>query len=353
MIFTVLLVISLILLALVIWPFKIAFFLAAVLAGALFPWQDRLAARLGGRRQLAAAVLTLGVVVAVLLPLSAITTVVVSEVTDGARFVARTLRTEGVEGLVNELPRPLRRTARRVLEVIPLDGETLQEAPGMGASGAASAAASALRATMRSLLQATLMLVALFFLLVDGRRFVAWLASIAPLRRGQLEELLGDFRRTSVTVMKSSLLTAFVQAAAALVGYFIARVPQPFFFALVTFFFALIPVIGAASVSVVLGVALLLGGHTVAGVFLLIYGVLVVGLVDNIVKPMLIKGGMELHGAVVFFALLGGIAMFGPIGLLAGPLIVAFFLALVRMYDRDYGKGAEQRVAPAPHAEAA
>jgi predicted PurR-regulated permease PerM len=63
----------------------------------------------------------------------------------------------------------------------------------------------------------------------------------------------------------------------------------------------------------------------------------VVGLVDNVVKPLIVKRGLQLHGAIVFFALLGGLAVFGAVGLVIGPLIVALFLALVRMHERDYG----------------
>ena len=67
--------------------------------------------------------------------------------------------------------------------------------------------------------------------------------------------------------------------------------------------------------------------------------ILVVGLVDNIVKPMVIKGGIEMHGAVVFFALIGGFAVFGPIGLVLGPLSVTFLLSILRIYQRDFGTG--------------
>jgi predicted PurR-regulated permease PerM len=70
--------------------------------------------------------------------------------------------------------------------------------------------------------------------------------------------------------------------------------------------------------------------------FLAAWGIVVVGLVDNVAKPFLIKGDVEMHGAVVFFALIGGIAAFGMVGLLLGPLAVAMLLALLRMYRRDY-----------------
>jgi predicted PurR-regulated permease PerM len=81
----------------------------------------------------------------------------------------------------------------------------------------------------------------------------------------------------------------------------------------------------------------------------------VVGLTDNLVKPYLIRGGVSIHGAVVFFALLGGLSVFGPIGLLLGPLIVAFFLSVIRIVRRDYpaepaAEGGPERPLTAPAA---
>lgn len=116
----------------------------------------------------------------------------------------------------------------------------------------------------------------------------------------------------------------------------ITRVPNPFFFTLVTFFVAFIPAIGAAVVCLFAAVLLLVTGHPYMAIVLAAWGLVVVGLVDNLVKPLLIRRGLEIHGGVVFFSLIGGLAAFGAIGLLIGPLTVAFFLALLRMYHRDY-----------------
>jgi predicted PurR-regulated permease PerM len=77
-------------------------------------------------------------------------------------------------------------------------------------------------------------------------------------------------------------------------------------------------------------------GHPYMGLFLAVWGTVAVGLIDNIVKPFLIKGDLEMGGAVVFFALIGGIGAFGMVGLLVGPLAVAAFLTLLRMYRRDF-----------------
>jgi predicted PurR-regulated permease PerM len=122
----------------------------------------------------------------------------------------------------------------------------------------------------------------------------------------------------------------------ALIGYVIAGAPQPVFFAALTFGVALIPAVGATAVVLLLAALQALTGHTTAAIFLAAWGLVVVGLVDNLVKPLLIRGGVQLHGAVVFFALIGGLAAFGAIGLVLGPLVVALLLAVLRIYHRDF-----------------
>lgn len=203
---------------------------------------------------------------------------------------------------------------------------------------AARAVTGAVAATGSIAFQTVMMLIALFFLLTEGARLVSWVESVSPLRRGQTREILREFRSVSVAVLVSSVATAGVQAAAALVGFLIARVPAALFFAGVAFFMALIPAVGAAIVVLVAAALMFFSGHPWAALFLAIWGTVVVGLVDNIVKPLLARRGMHQHAAIVFFALLGGLAAFGTVGLLLGPLIVAFFLALLRIYERDYGR---------------
>jgi predicted PurR-regulated permease PerM len=180
-----------------------------------------------------------------------------------------------------------------------------------------------------------MMLIALYFLLVSGKDLVAWLDSVSPLRPGQTRELYAEFKKVSYAVIVATVATAAVQAVVALVGYLIARMPHPVFFATLTFFIAMIPAIGAAGVCLFAALILLATGHPYASLFLALWGVLVVGLIDNVVKPFIIKGELEMGGAVVFFALIGGIAAFGMVGLLIGPLAVATFLTLLRMYRRD------------------
>lgn len=327
---------SMVLLAMILQPVAIALFLAAVLAGTLAPVQVRLARRLGGRRGLSALLLVLAVLIVLVGPLAALSAVLVNEASDGLKFVLDTVRSEGVSGLVARLPEPLQQGAQFVLRHLGDLNQLLERTLPAQGGKAATVMGAALAATGSLVFDLAMMLVALFFLLSSGDELLAWIDSVAPLRRGQTHELVAEFRKVSYAVLMSSIVTAGAQALAALIGYLIAQVPHTAFFTALTFFLALIPAIGAASVCLFAALILALTGHPYMAAFLAVWGVVVVGLVDNVVKPYLIKDEIEMSGAVVFFSLIGGLGAFGLPGLLIGPLAVALFLTLLRMYRRDY-----------------
>jgi predicted PurR-regulated permease PerM len=334
------------LLSRVIMPFAAALFLAAVLAGAVHPLYERLAARMGGRRTVAAGVATLAIILVVILPLAWLAVVLGQEVADGVSYVRKTLRSEGVGGLVADLPAPLRSAAQKVLDKIPHDSQDLSDVAGAQGGRAASAVGGILSATWGVLIQMVMMLIAFFFLLIDGPALVRWFVDIMPLRRQQTLTLLTDFRKVTVAVLVSSIATSAIQAAVAFVGYLLARVPNAMFFGFVTFLVGLVPAVGAGAVTLGAAAIVFLSGRPGAALFLAIWGIVFVGLADNVVKPYLIRGGIELHGAVVFFSLVGGLAYFGPVGLLAGPLIVSFFMAVMHMWRSELGPAGEGSTEP-------
>jgi predicted PurR-regulated permease PerM len=339
--FLFLLVVATLLLGAVVYPLASSLFAAVVLAGVLWPAQVKLAARLGNRRRLSAGLFVAAVVLLVVGPLVALSTVVVTEGRAGLRFVTQTVKSEGVHGLLAPLPEPVRNVVLRALEQLPTQpgdslDERVQEQVSAQSGNAAAAVGTVVAATGSLMFQAVLTLIALFFLLASGDHLVVWLDQVSPLRSGQTHELLREFKKVSYAVIVSTVLTAGIQAAVALIGYLIARVPHPVFFSTATFIVAFIPAVGAASVCQAAALLLYLGGHPYAALFLSLWGLLAVGLVDNIVKPLLIRGEMNLPGAVVFFSLLGGLATFGAVGLVVGPLSVALFVTVLRMYQRDF-----------------
>jgi predicted PurR-regulated permease PerM len=327
---------SLALLASIVYPFASAFLFAAVLAASFNAWVDRLASRLGGRRALAAGVTTVAVALLIVLPAAVLVVVLGREAVTAVAHVRETLQEGGIPALLEDLPPALQGLAREILKYLPQGGEPIEDLA-TAPTRAAAAMGGVVMATSRALLEIGLMLVALYFLLVDGPQLVDWLADVAPIGKTRTLELLSDFRNVSEAVLFSSFATAGVQSAVAFAGFLAVGVPQPLLFTLATFIVAFIPVLGAASVGLAVAAFFYLVGQLGAGaaLALALWSVLGVGLADNLVKPLLMKGRMEIHGAIIFFALVGGLAAFGLVGLAAGPLIVSFFLAIVRMCRRD------------------
>lgn len=333
----ILLVLSLGLLAVITSPFSTGLFLAAVVAGALTRPNRWLRERLWNQKQLAAGVLVLGVLLALILPIGGMTAALLRQAFEAINFIRTTLESQGVHGLVTKLPQSVQVLAEQLLKSLPTNEAQLLSFFGLQGGRAAEAVGGILSATSRAVVQLIFMLIGLFFLLTDGRELLDWLNEVVPLKEGQFLQLMNEFRRVSVAVLLSIFATAGVQALAAYLGFLIAGVPNAIFFALVTFFAAFIPAVGAVGTSVLLAALLFFNGRPGHGLFLVLWGLLVVGVIDNFVKPLFIGSqGLTLHPAVVFFSLLGGLAIFGYIGLIAGPLIVTFSLALIRMMEREF-----------------
>jgi predicted PurR-regulated permease PerM len=328
---------ALALLVVILLPFWKPLFVAAVLAGALGPATTRLAAALRGHRKLAAAILTAAILVAVIAPLSALGAVLAPQVQAGVGWLRQALADKSLQRLVEHVPAALQPFAQRFAEALPSSLGRLQEMAASEGARAATVLGNVVSTTGSLLFQGILTLVALYFLLLDGPALVDWLNEAIPLKRGQITELLREFRRVTVIVLVSTIATGGVQSLIATVGYLIASVPNPIFFGVTTFIVSLVPFLGATVMVIALAAVKLATGHTGAALFLLGWAVGVVGMIDNVVKPIFIRGGVPIHGAVIFFALFGGIAAFGPIGFLVGPLAVTFIVAVVRMYRRDFG----------------
>ena len=339
-------VLSVALVCFVLYPFASALLFAAVLAGSLLRPTEALAARVGGRRPLAAGLVTALVAVLIVLPASGLAIVLGREAIDAVGYVSDTLAQGGAPALVARLPPPLRAIAEALH--LPGDRAGVSELAQQQTGRAAAAVGGVLLATSNALVQIGAMLVAFYFLLLDGPRLVEWLAGTAPIGRARTYELLHDFRTVSEALIVSSAATAGVQTLVALAGFLLAGVPQPVFFAFVTFIVAFVPMLGAASVSVALAGMLYVTGHAPQALFLLLWGLVAVGFSDNVVKPLMLRNRTEVHSAVIFFALIGGLAAFGIAGLVAGPLIVSFFLTTSRMCRRDLVEADEQR---APRAQ--
>ncbi|MEO8875247.1 MAG: AI-2E family transporter [Polyangiaceae bacterium] len=184
---------------------------------------------------------------------------------------------------------------------------------------------------------------ALFFLLLTMHLFLrTWYQmlpraeAVFPLRPDYTRALFEEFRKVGRTTLQGTIVTGIAQGTLAGIGYAIAGVPNAIFFGVLTALASLIPAVGTLLVWVPAGVVLLLSGHSLAGIFELIWGALcVVGLSDYVIRPRLVGGDEDTPALLTFASLFGGVEVFGLQGLIVGPLLMSLALAVLKIYERE------------------
>lgn len=306
-------------------PLWLPLVLAAWTADLAAPLLRRLERLLGGRRRGAAAALTL-LAFAVMTPLALLTHKVIS---DGALLFDQVRAALATNGSLGHL---VDGSAGR-------PGWTLDEWAALAGRYGASAwqaLAVVARTSARAFVGVLVYTVALFGIAASGGEAWAFLERALPLDREDLERFASAFRETGRGLVVGAGGTALAQGVIATVAYAIVGVPNPLVLGALTAVCALVPFIGTALIWVPLAVQLALGGSVGRAIGLAIVGVAVIGTVDNVLRPLLTRyGKLKLPGAVVLFAIVGGVAALGPTGALLGPIVVRLtFEALAILRER-------------------
>jgi predicted PurR-regulated permease PerM len=206
--------------------------------------------------------------------------------------------------------------------------------------GVSKVVASSGRATFHT----AIMLIAFYFLLIEGSRIAEWMRRVSPLEARQTRDLLDEFRAVSRASILGTAIAALFQALTATLGFFITGVPHAVFFGMCTLIASFIPVVGTLIVWVPAVAFLWLAGHHGSAVLLAAWCMVFVVGAEHVGKPLILRrvlgGQQEMHTGIVFLSLLGGLEMFGLIGLVLGPLVFAFLLAMLRIYERDFRRPA-------------
>ncbi|MCA9241856.1 MAG: AI-2E family transporter, partial [Planctomycetales bacterium] len=185
------------------------------------------------------------------------------------------------------------------------------------------------------------MTVSVYFFFADGPAMVKTLMHLSPLDNAYESELLERFAEVSRAVVLATVLAAIVQGTLAGLGYWLAITFTGaegwpiFLLTMLTMILAMVPFVGAAAGWVVVSVGLFLQGHTGAAVALAVYGAGIVSTADNVVKPLVLHGQSNLHPLLALLSVLGGVTVLGPIGILVGPMLVAFLQALLTMLRKE------------------
>jgi len=190
----------------------------------------------------------------------------------------------------------------------------------------------------------------LFFIFKDGDRLVKKLVSYLPFGRKKSLIILRHLKNMADAVIYGQIVTAFIQAVLATGAYVVLGLKAPLLLGVITFVFALIPMIGPMFMYLPLSLSMItssiIGNQSSSlfkGIALLIYGLAIISSVDNIVKPLLISEKVRLHPALVVVGVIGGLTVFGVLGVVLGPLILALLSSLFKIYEMK-DEMIEQRV---------
>jgi predicted PurR-regulated permease PerM len=182
-----------------------------------------------------------------------------------------------------------------------------------------------------------LTLFTLFFFLRDGKDFCDRIRRLLPMDSEHQERLFNKIVDAITAVVQGSLVVATLQGFLAGVAYWLLGVPFAAIWGVATAFMGLLPIGGTALVTIPVSIYLFLQSDTWRGVAMLIWSLGIVGMVDNLVKPLFIGSRLQLPVLVLFFSILGGISVFGALGLILGPVLFALLAAVLDLYLEEYG----------------
>lgn len=187
------------------------------------------------------------------------------------------------------------------------------------------------------------MLYLLFFLLRDGRSLAQRIRLAIPLQADHKAELASKFTTVIRATVKGNLAVAAAQGALGGLIFWILGIQGPVLWGVVMAFLSLLPAVGAGLIWAPVAIYFLASGAVVKGVALIAYGVLVIGLVDNVLRPVLVGKDTKMPDYIVLISTLGGMALFGLTGFVIGPVIAALFMAIWDMFTRMQLQDEERR----------
>jgi predicted PurR-regulated permease PerM len=324
-------------------PFISVLIWGIVLTVVFFPLFTGILRRLRGRRTAAAFLTCLLILLLIVLPLTFLGVLITQQsiaLYESAQQNAGSL--SDVAARIQELQ--TRPAAQRILQLARAWMGSAEVDLAQLLRDAASAVSEFLMAAGPSLLRNVgewfvsffLIFITMFFLLRDGPYLMATIKAANPLPHAIEDELFKKFEDVCYATFFGSLLTAVAQGLAACLLFWILGLPTPLFWGAIVSLVSLVPIVGAFLVWLPWAAYLLLAGQTTRGVLLLVIGGLVVSSIDNVLKPIIIRGRTDMHPLLVFLSVLGGLQAFGFLGILLGPLLVAVFLTFLNFYQLEF-----------------
>lgn len=311
-------------------PFYGAIFWGVILAIIFSPLQRRLLAKTKGKQTLSALISLLIITLIVIIPVILITGALIQEVATLYKSMERGELNVGryLEQILSVMPASLQSAVDRLVGG---DVEQLRERFSDFALSSGQfltkQAVSIGSNTFQFLVSLGIMLYLLFFLLRDGTELARHCRSLIPLSEDQKAHLMRKFTTVVRATVKGNIAVAAVQGALGGIMFFILGIQGALFWGVVMAILSLLPAVGAALIWAPVAIYFFATGAILQGVILTAFGVFVIGLVDNILRPILVGKDTKIPDYIILISTLGGISIFGLNGFVIGPLIAAIFMA--------------------------
>jgi predicted PurR-regulated permease PerM len=196
---------------------------------------------------------------------------------------------------------------------------------------------SLLRQGLLAVVQALLVLFTSYYMLRDSARLVQGVREMLPLSRRQADLMIDSIKTIIGASLKGTILIAAIQGVLGGIGFWMLGLPSALLWAAVMFLTALIPVVGSSIIWAPAAIYLLSQGQPVRALVMVIWGAGVIATVDNLLRPVLVGSKTRMHELTVFFSVLGGLQLFGPVGIIMGPIVIAVAAGLLRIFQETDG----------------
>lgn len=328
---------------LVMAPFFVPIFWAVVLSILFYPYFKWLMKRVTASKSAASLIACLTIAVFILIPLVLIGASLVHELLnlyDWSEVYLKELSTGGPPS-PSRLMTHIENLIGRYVDV---SGFDLHSILAGFANDAAAYAGEGVKGFIKNftafVFNIFLAFITMFFLFRDGDRLFAILMEVIPLSSYDKEQIVERNKEVIRATINGGVLVGLVQGALGGIAFWFLSIPGPILWSFVMFLFSFLPSVGSAIVWGPAVIYLLITGSYVKGIILALWGIFVIGLADNILRPFIVSGKTKLHPMLLFFSILGAVNVFGFIGIVAGPLILSVGQATVEIYqhylkDRD------------------
>lgn len=181
-----------------------------------------------------------------------------------------------------------------------------------------------------------LMLIVVFYMLIDGDKFIQYIYDLSPLPDEHDEKLFGKFMDMAGAVLIGNGLGGLIQGTAGGLVFLFLGINSPFLWGVIMGFLAFLPIVGIGVVMVPAGIILMLKARMSAGIFIIVFYAVLAWGVEYFFKPKMVGDRVRMHPLIVFFAIIGGLKSYGLLGIIYGPLIATFFLTLADIYFSNF-----------------